>query len=332
MILQLNRLLELFKRNTFMGALLLIPYAMVLHASSWFNKVSCPVSESCWLFLKLFKELSENNAFNITSSLILIVLQALWIGRMVSRFKLTGEGQLFSSLFFILFCGFHFSTLCFGPVLLANFFFTLALPELFGIYLKKKPALALFNYGFLVGLASLFYPPYYIFLVLGLVGILVLRVYHLKEILQIVGGFFNVYFLLFVSLYYFNLQTEFWDVQIAGFFRPFIFSMKFGSIGWIAFALLFIFVLINLIQYPFFQFKRSIMAQKQFDLLFWAILISGFSILFLQIDQVNHLIILYSPLALLTGVLLTKPKNPLIQETIHLFLLLCSLFLQFQNW
>ncbi|MBK7737869.1 MAG: hypothetical protein IPI45_08860 [Saprospiraceae bacterium] len=114
----------------------------------------------------------------------------------------------------------------------------------------------------MVGLASLFYPPYYIFLVLGLVGILVLRVYQLKEILQIVGGFFNVYFLLFVSLYYFNLHTEFWDVQIAGFFRPFIFSMKFGSIGWIAFALLFIFVLINLIQYPFVQFKRSIMAQK----------------------------------------------------------------------
>lgn len=119
---------------------------------------------------------------------------------------------------------------------------------------------------------------------------------------------------------------------MGGFFKPFIFSMKFGSQGWIAFSLLFIFILLNLIQYPFFQFKRSIMAQKQFDLLFWTLLICGFSILFLQIDQVNHLIILFSPLALLTGVLLTKPKNPLLQETIHLFLLLSSLFLQFQNW
>ncbi|HRG69810.1 MAG: hypothetical protein JNL65_01835 [Saprospiraceae bacterium] len=325
-------MLELFKRNTFMGVLLLIPYAMVLHASSWFNNASCPVSDACWLFLKLFKGLSENAGFNITGSLILIVLQALWIGRMVSRFKLTGEGQLFGSLFFILFCGFHYSTLCFGPVLLANFFFTLALPELFGIYLKKKPALSLFNYGFLVGLASIFYPPYCVFLILGLVAILVMRVYQLKEILQILGGFFNVWFLLFVCLYSLNLHTEFWEVQMGGFFKPFIFSMKFGSQGWIAFSLLFIFILLNLIQYPFFQFKRSIMAQKQFDLLFWTLLICGFSILFLQIDQVNHLIILFSPLALLTGVLLTKPKNPLLQETIHLFLLLSSLFLQFQNW
>lgn len=74
------------------------------------------------------------------------------------------------------------------------------------------------------------------------------------------------------------------------------------------------------------------MVQKQFEILFWSLLICLFSILFLKIELINHLMILFTPLALLTGLLLTKLKNPLLKETIHLFFLIVSLFLQFQNW
>ncbi len=325
-------MLELFKRYTFMGIMLLIPYTLLLHASLWFNREPPAISENCWVFLKLFHTVLNDFSFTFFASFLLILFQAFWIGRMVSHFKLIGDGQLYCSLFFILFCGFHFSTISFGPVLLANLFLTLAIPELFGIYLKKKTALSLFNFGFFIGIASILYPPYYIFLILGLIGILILRVYQLKELMQILGGFLNVYFLALVCLYYFDLHTDFWKFQIEGFFSPFILSMKANSFGWIALSLLGFFIILCLIQYPFYQIKRSIVAQKQFDLLFWALLVSLFSILFMKVDQVSHLVILFTPLALLTGVLLTKAKNPLIRETIHLFLLLSSLFLQFQNW
>ncbi|MBK9727565.1 MAG: hypothetical protein IPO86_05545 [Saprospiraceae bacterium] len=325
-------MLELFKKNTFFSILLLIPYAIVLHASAWFSQITYKNSENCWIYNQIFKNQWLSYSTETMIAIAMIAIQAIIIGRMVSSYKMNSEGQLFGGLFFILFCGFHPSTLSLNPVLFANLFFTVGLYQLFGIYLKKTATTQLFNFGFLVGLASLFYTPYYIYLLLGVIGIVILRGSKPKEFLQIIGGFINIYFLAYVILYIFNLHLEFWDQQITGFFSPFIFSFKFSSYGWVAFTLLLLFLILILFQYPYFQFKRTMMVQKQFDILFWCLLVGLWSTLFLKIEQVNHLMVLFTPLALLTGLLLTKLKNPLIQETIHLFLVIVSLFLQFQNW
>ncbi len=280
----------------------------------------------------MISDLGISYRFEIFLSILIIFLHALVIGRITNKYKLNQEGQLFGSLFFIIFCGFHFSTLGLNATLIANLFLTLGIYELFGIYLKKNASIQLFNFGFLVGMASLFYPPYYVFLFLGLIGIVILRGTRIKEFLQLCGGFINVYLLIYAILYIFNVEHEFWNQQIAGFFSPFIFSMKISSIGWVAFSMIILFIILNVMQYQFFQSKRSIISQKQYDILFWALFVSLWSIFFLKIEQVHHLIVLFTPLALLSGMLLTKIKNPLLKETLHLFLVIASLFLQFQNW
>jgi hypothetical protein len=311
---------------------LLIPYAIVLHASAWFTRLPETPASNCWIYHKLINGIGLSYRFEVLLSTILILLHAIILGRITSKYKLNPDGQLFGSLFFILFCGFHFTTLNLNATLFANLFLTLAIYELFGIYQKKNASLQLFNFGFLIGMASLFYTPYYIFLFLGFIGIVILRGTRFKEYFQLLGGFVNVYLLVFAILYILNLDYEFWMQQIIGFFSPFIFSMKFSSSGWVAFLLLIIFIVVNLMHYQFFQSKRSIIVQKQYDLLFWALFVALWSVFFLKIDQINQIIVLFTPLALLTGMLLTKIKNPLLKETLHLFLVITSLFLQFQNW
>ena len=325
-------MLELFKKNAFFSIILLIPYAIILHASAWFTRIPESQSSNCWIYNKFITSFGLSYHFEIFFSILLIILHAVLIGRITSKYKLNQEGQLFGSLFFILFCGFHHSTIGLNATLVSNLFLTLAIYELFGIYLKKNASIQLYNFGFLIGVASLFYPPYFVFIFLGFIGIIILRGTRIKELVQLCGGFINVYLLIYALIYLLNLENEFWNQQVIGFFSPFIFSMKFSSIGWVAFCLLLMFIIFNLLQYQYFQSKRSIIVQKQYDLLFWALFVSLWSTFFLKIDQVSHLIVLFTPLALLSGMLLNRIKNPLLKETVHLFLMITSLFLQFQNW
>ncbi|HEX5624980.1 MAG TPA: hypothetical protein VFX48_03105 [Saprospiraceae bacterium] len=325
-------MLELFKRNTFFSILLLIPYASILHIGSWLVPIPQTMSEQAWLYRHTLGQLPQTGTPGVLLSILLIVIQAGLLGRIVSQYKLNPDGQLFGSLFFILFCGFHFSTLSVNPVLFANVFFTFGINELFKLYARKSVALPLYNFGFFIGLAAAIYPAYYIYILLGVFGITVLRGIGIREVLQLIGGFLNVFALLFAVLYLLDLHQEYWNIQIAGYFSPYAFSMNIQGIGWVAFGLLILFLLICLGHYQFFQNKRGIQVQKQIDLLFWALLGSLLSLFFLEIDQVSHLTVLFTPLCLLCGLWITRFKNPLISETIHLFLVISSLFLQFQNW
>jgi hypothetical protein len=325
-------LLELFKKNAFFSIMMLIPYTLILHVSSWFTSFPDPVTTHCWIYQQLIVQWNLSNNFEIFLSTFLILMHAVLLAHISSKYKLNNEGQLYASLFFILFCGFHHSTQSLNPSLIANLFLTFGVSELFGVYLKKNASIQLFNFGFLTGLASIFYPPYYVFILLGFIGIIILRGSRTREFLQLIGGFINVYLLAYAVLFIFNSEQSFWSQQVGGFFSPFIFSMQFSKYGWVTFGLLFMLVVINLMHYQYFKSKRSIVIQKQYDLIFWALFVSLFSTFFVRIDQIPHLMVLFTPLALLTGMLLNRIKNPLLKETLHLFIVITSLFLQFQNW
>lgn len=325
-------MLELFKRYTFVSILLLIPYALILHLSTWFIPASTQEFHQDWFFTLLFDRLIENYQYATAFSISVMVIQAIIIAGLVNKFRLLNDGQLYPSLLFIILAGLSKQSMDLNPVLIANVFFTLALIQLFSIYQKKQAELSLFNFGFLTGLSSLFYLPFYVMVVLGILGLMVLRGFRPKEFLQLLGGFITIYMLLFSILYLLDLHNEFYITQICGYFNPYAFSMVFNSTGWITFGLVFSALLFCIISYSSFQIKLSILAQKLYDLLFWCLAISLASLLFLVINRPEHMIILYTPLSILLGTLLLKLKNPLISETVHLFLILLCLFLQFQNW
>jgi hypothetical protein len=325
-------LLELFKKQTFFSILLLIPYTIILHAVSWFKHVPASYPENCWIFSSIFTSFKLSYQSETILAIFFIFIQAVLIARLSSKYKLNPDGQVYASIVFILFCGFSNITLGLNAAMIANTFLILAIFEIFGIYFRKEVGIPHFNFGLLIGLASILYPPYYVFILLGIMSIIILRGTRIIEFLQVFGGFINVYLLTFTVLYLTNTEDVFFRNQISGFFEPYMFSMNYGDKGWIALILVCLFMAICILNYQYFQSKRSIIYQKQYDIVFWALLIGTFSIFFVEIDKVYHLYIFFTPLALLTGVLLTRIKNPLIQETLHLFLMITALFLQFQNW
>ncbi len=325
-------MLQLFRKNLFFTTFLIFPYAIVLHLGTWLGQFQEPSYESDWIYHQLFGSISWSVQSSFIVSSLLIAIQAIMINRIVIHLKLNPEGQLFAGIFFIILCGFHHSTLALSPILVANLFFCGALYSVFDIYIRKNVPFHLYNFGFMIGLASLFYVPYYIFIFFGVFALVILRGFVLREFFQILFGFFNVYFLVFVLFYVLNLNQVFMDTQIKSYFSPYMFSMDFTSKGWVAFGIIMILFIICLIQFSFFQIKRTINIQKYYDLIFWCLFISLFSLFFLKVVSVSHLLMFITPLSILLGLLITKIKNSLFEETLHLIFVLTALFLQFQNW
>ena len=90
-------------------------------------------------------------------SLILVLLQALLLNILSARFRVSREVTMFPGLFYILLMSTLPSFLHLSPVLMGNTFLILAISSLFNAYNKSSVADSIFNIGFWIGVASLFY-------------------------------------------------------------------------------------------------------------------------------------------------------------------------------
>lgn len=325
-------MLQLFRRNILLNVALLLPYIFIVHGGRFFVNYGSNEPTHAWLFQKLinFTSLSEQYLYYLSH--ILIFVQAILLNHIANRVKIVPEGQLFPALVFVVLTGLHSEIFGIGPVLIANLFFILALRSICEIYLMKNATLNVFNFGFFVAIASLFYPPYFWVILLGVFGLTVFRGFNLKEFLQLLSGFVTAIILFFSYLYITNELEIFWNDQIVNFMSPYIFSMIFSSKGVISMIIILLIFVLVFVKYNFLQIKAQIAVQKFFDFMFWIAFISLLSLFFFKIDSISHILIFLTPLSILVSVILARLKNELMTETIHLIFVLLALFLQLQNW
>ncbi len=325
-------MLQLFRRNLVLNSLLLLPYVLIVHGGRFFINYGQEPIPNDWIYSKLlyFSGISDSTQYYL--ALLIVFFQSLFINKFINFSKLNQSGQLFGGLVFIILTGFHPMLFSLSGILIGTLFFILAISSIIRIYLQKSASIQIFNYGFFIGLATMFYSPYVWMLILGLLGLTVFRGLTFRDLLQMLVGFLCVFFFLSLYLYYTNQGTEYINSQWKELFSPYVFSMKYSGKGLVAFAIIITLLLLSLIRFNLFQSKLQISVKKVLDLLFWACLVSFLSILFVRISHINHLIILLVPLAVFLSIILAKIKSELQAETLHLFFALFALFLQLQNW
>lgn len=161
---------------------------------------------------------------------------------------------------------------------------------------------------------------------------IVFRGLSFRQLMQMISGLVCVAILLAMFLYVKQLSTIYFADQYASLFSPYPLAMKFGGSGLVSFVIIMILFIAALLQFSVFQIKTHIGAQKVYDFLFWACLISLFAVMFVKIDNIAPLLILIMPLSVLLAVILAKIRNLLLAETLHVFFAILALFLQLQNW
>lgn len=324
-------MLNLFRTNQLFFSVLLIFYAAILHIAAFVVPFEREPTSYGYLTGLVYDWIGYQGTVPDVVLILLLFLQATVINSIVADHRLDDTITLFPGLFYILISSALPGFLYLSPLHLANTFYIIALFELFKVYKKPSAADNIFNVGFWAAVGSLFYPSYAIFIILGLIGLNILRAFYLQERLMIVCGAIVPYLL--VGVYAFWIDQ--WDIFVQ---QQFVKSIGFFDFQWASDAetilkIVFIdlFLLVAIFSYGLYLFKKNIQVQKKISVLYWGLLCAGLTLVFQAGIQIDHLLILAVPLGMMISINFTSVSHRW-AETLHLLIVIVVLIFQYQQY
>lgn len=325
-------MLGLFRTNQLILGVFLLGYALLLRL--WLFFASGPVADhpeytllSGWFW----RQINEPFWLPTLVTTVLIWLQAVLINSIVAQNRIAPEINLFPGLFYVMISSALPAFQEFSPLHLANTFIILAIGQVFRVYKQNRCIDHLFNAGLFIGLASLCYSPYILFLAPLLFGLNILRAYNSREWLAtIIGGWLPLLWLGIFGYLSDNLG-HYWATWLSGFgFLNFSAQSTrlYEWIGIISFAVL---ILIILFGYNTNMQKTIIEVRKKIDILYLSLFFGMIVTLFSDTVTTAHLLTVAFPASVLLSFVFTRMSKSA-AELIHLFLLIGILLLHYLTY
>ena len=191
------------------------------------------------------------------------------------------------------------------------------------MYGQKEPYRLLYKLGFLLGLASFFYLPVYLFMLYAFIVLFVLRFFNWREFVIPIVGFLTLYFFLAVWYFWFD-QFNFVYTDYLRFFQSFDFIM-FGFdiltiIILVIFVLLFLLSTLYLVKGKYYE--KAISTREELKLSFIFMLISFIPIILYGGSMINSLIVLAIPLTIFISFYFCELKKIFLLNILTIFLIL----------
>jgi hypothetical protein len=216
------------------------------------------------------------------------------------------------------------------PVLVANTFMLLALKNILDTLKNNQATSYIFTSGFMIGVASLFYSPYFTFIVFGVISLLQLRSFKILEKLQFFIGIFIPYYFLFAYRYWNDIPFVELNFIKNIFFRWPALNVNSLLILYVSAIVLIISVVFSIVNYGNITSKKAVQTQKKIDIIYWFMLFCLLSFLIFSTENTSHLITLAIPLAILTSIAASESKNRIFYELLHIFLIALIFIGQFK--
>lgn len=148
----------------------------------------------------------------------LTLSQAAHLNYLLNKHEVLYKNSYLPALFYILFAGLIPQFLSFHPVIIVNSILIFVIDKLLRIYKHPSPLPLIFDSGFLIGLASLFFLPAITFFLLFAGSILILKTFSWRDWFVGLFGLLLPYF--FTFIYYFwigelqQLKDRLWFTDI----------------------------------------------------------------------------------------------------------------------
>lgn len=324
-------MLALFRTNQFVANFLLLFYAVIVRGVVFIRAEGVVLSQPGIFTHTVWGWIPPESTWGFILATLLVVIQGIMINLLVSKYRIAREISLLPGLFFVLLSSAFTEFLYLSPLILANTFYIIVLYELFSTYRKYNAAGAIFNIGLWIAVGSLFYFSYCFLLILGIIGLVMLRSFTFREVLMLVCGLIAPYLL--TGTYYFVTDQfhVFWNIQITssiGFLDlngevNWIFYIKTGLCSFLLGVLVF--------SYNQYTKKKSIQQQKYIDVFFLAMIAAILPFLLQANIRLDHLLILVPPAAVLISFNFQSARRGA-AEAVHFLLLIGLLVLQFSFW
>ncbi len=321
-----NGLLSIFRNNQLLVSFLLLFYVLALHVFM----VIMPGQTSQLAYGILFPVVKgwipESLYWQAGVVVLLLFIQAFMLNILEYNYRFNRDVNMYAGVFFLLFTSFSSSFQTLSPIHFSNIFLFIALYELMDISKKHRPEGNIFNAGFCIGIAALFYPVSALYLILVLISLNVLRGIIFRERLVALSGFLVVYFLAASISYQLDALPDFMGHQFSKAYKLFDLGkmrMPWELIPWIIILLGIVFN-----QGDFFQ-KQNMLTQKRIGLLYWMVFIGLATIVVTPGMTTEHLLLAALPIGFLTGMFFGRLRSKW-AELWHFMLLLGLLLIQYQ--
>ncbi len=313
-------MLNIFRTNQIAFNVLLIVYILLVRGSSFF--INTPPEEYAGqgvLSDLVIRTIGTNGTWSIIVGMFLVFIQALLINIIVAKFRIANSVSLFPGLFYALLVSLIPEFLPLTPVLLANTFFIIAFWEILESYKKKDSSGHIYNTGFLIAIASMFYFSEITFLLLIIISFGVLRAFSLKELLMMLIGFITPYILASVYFFWYDLLGVFWGTHVIERFAFLDINITASLKSYINLGLILFIGLIVLFSFNRYYAKKNIQSQKNITVIFWSIFFAACSFLFQTNIQFYHFLLFMVPFGILLSFSFLNLKSQK-AEAFHLLL------------
>ena len=325
-------MLQLYRNNQVFTALLVLFYFLIFGANIWLypntNLTSfqeLPSTLSQWLFNWISHPLTNKLCFSI-----LLLLQAFALNSIVNNFKLAKEYSFVPAICFVLLHFSYFNIDSCSPVVIANSFILWAVYSLFGSYEKRVSLGTIFNAGFSVAMATLFYHGYAVYSLWVVVGLLIIRSFDLQEFLILIAGYCIPFFLM--GTYHFvDGNLAFWiQSELSVHYNTMEIFYNANTDLYLLLGIMIIPVLLAVGNLQGLYFKTTSREKKYIQVMLVMPVIGLFSFLLQNNIYSYHYLIFAVPLSVLLSLALLSYKSLAYAEAIHFLLFMLCLGIQYQ--
>ncbi len=263
-------------------------------------------------------------------SIVIVFASALIATNVINNYKLIERPGYMPALIYTLCASFTAEFCELSPALCGFFFLQFAFFTVIKMYKKDKAGGSMFNSGFFIGIASLFYLPYLSFILFLIGGYILSRPFVLRELLSgILGIVIPLYFAAVIYFlndsfreYLHSLLAQY-DIeqvqQIQETLIPIAIRLS---------ALLFVFIIASFSVRG--NYNKMVMQNRVIITLCFVFFFAGScSTLFIHDNGMSHYIWIALPFTLIVSIFVTQFRKAWMAEILQLCLLLLSFYFQY---
>jgi hypothetical protein len=328
--------LGLFKKISFPSFLYLVIYLIILSLPVFINHPQTIEPEE-WnapfssLVYYLLKPLSHVVPVFRLAGIISVFAFALILNKILVHWKIANRHFLTPLAIFLIAA--YFNTFyVLSPPLIAAFFIMLTLARVYNFFIEEKSDTWLFDIGFLIALASLFYFPYVIFLPWAVISILFLKTLKIREFIVLLFGFISIYIIFGVYAFWTDQFMEQLHYLTSSFQFHFPMAINWTAFEWLKYGIISLVLLIAFVRQIIVANKSVIQVRKYILInmsLIPFVLIAGFMGYDFNLSQ---FILLLIPAGMALGFLFSSSEKKILSESFHILLILIIFISQFINF
>jgi len=247
------------------------------------------------LFYQIYKLLENHYWINTILAFLILLSEGIFLNYIIRNENFISRNSYLPMLIFFILMSSSTNLLTITPALFSNLFLILSLRIIFNFYDEEEPFLQVFNAGFFIAIASLFYLPSAIFLLLFWISFFVFSQYTWRNWLISIIGFITPYLFLIVYYFWFDKLEIFVDNYLM-FFMNFNSPIADYSIFAYVFLISFVFLLLLSLNNLLLKLNEKVIKIRKLSLiLIWFIVFAIFSFVYAGSNLIIHSTILFIP-------------------------------------